>query len=407
MNIAIVAVGNEVLCGQIVNTNSSYIALEVEQLGAVVAHQQVVPDNVEAIKEAMETAYRYADVVLTVGGLGPTVDDLTRHGVAGFFGEDLVLDEPSLQGIEDFYKRINRTMSPNNKQQAYGFSSGRMVPNPRGTAPGLFLEKDGRAVFLLPGPPDELKPMVQNHVLPYIEKRLGDKRITQTYRLYGIGESAAEIKILDLYERYPQLNIAPYASISYTDYVVSTPQKHEGLLKPFHEDFHGILGGHIVGERGVPIAETIVGFLKRHSLTLATAESCTGGMLASELVNVPGVSDVFLEGMVTYTNEAKMKRLGVKAQTLQEHGAVSEECVREMAEGLRAVASSDFAVAISGIAGPTGGTDEKPVGLCHLAVATPTGTETESFIFPGDREKIRIRTTSAALYLIFRCLKAI
>lgn len=407
MKVAIVAVGNEVLCGQIVNTNSSYIAVAVEALGAVVAHQQVVPDKVEAIVAGLTEAYKYADLVLTVGGLGPTVDDLTRNGVASYFQEELVLDEPSLREIEAFYERINRVMSPNNRQQAMGFASGQMIPNPRGTAPGLFLEKNSKAVFLLPGPPDELKPMVQNAVLPYIEERLDIKLLTKSFRLYAIGESAAESKILSLYDQYPDVNLAPYASLSFVDYVMSASQKNEGQLHAFERDFRKILGEHIVGERGKPLAKTIVELLKTHKLTIAVAESCSGGMLASELVNVDGVSEVFREGLITYSNEAKMARLGVQSETLATYGAVSEETVREMADNLRLETGVDLAVSISGIAGPTGGTPEKPVGLCYLALSSKGKTVAESYIFPGDREKIRIRVTSMALYLIFKHLKTI
>jgi len=406
MKIAIVAVGNEVLCGQIVNTNSSFIAMEVEGLGAVVTHQQVVSDRVGAIVAGLEVAYKHADIVLTVGGLGPTVDDLTRHGVAEYFKEELVLDEPSLKEIEAFYERINRVMSPNNKQQAYGFRNGKMIPNPRGTAPGLFLEKDEKAIFLLPGPPDELKPMVRSVVLPYLRKRLDIKLLTKSFRLYGIGESAAEVKILDLYDQYPEVNLAPYASISYVDYVMSAAEKFEGQLCAFERDFRKILGEHIVGERGVPLAKTIVEILKTQNKTIAVAESCSGGMLASELVNIDGVSDVFLEGLVTYSNESKMKRLNVKAETLATYGAVSEQTVREMADNLRVQAGVDIAVSISGIAGPGGGTKDKPVGLCHLALSSDKETLAESYIFPGDREKVRIRATSMALYMVFRHLKA-
>ena len=407
MNIAIIAVGNEVLCGQIVNTNSSYIATEVENLGAVITHQQVVSDKEEAVVEALEVAYHYADIVVTVGGLGPTVDDLTRQGVAKFFKEELVEDADSLQKIEDFYKRIQRPMSPNNKQQALVFQSGKMLPNPRGTAPGLFLKKDDRTVFLLPGPPDELKPMVQAEILPYIKERLDVKLLTRTYRIYGIGESAAETKIMALYEQYPQVNLAPYASLSYVDYVMSAPENYEGQLDAFDKEFTEIFKDNIVGGRGVPLAKTVVELLKGKDLTIATAESCSGGMLASELVNVEGVSDVFLEGLVSYSNEAKIKRLGVSPETLKTYGAVSEQTVREMADGLRAQIGSDLAVSISGLAGPGGGTKEKPVGLCYMALSTKKGTVVESYIFPGDREKVRIRVTSAALFLIFKHIKTL
>ena len=408
MRIAILAVGNEVLSGEIVNTNGAFAAKEAELRGAIISRQLVLPDDVEKIREGLETAYRDAGVVIAIGGLGPTVDDLTRQGAAAYFGVELVLDEKILAGIEGFFSRVGRPMPPNNRQQALGFKTGTFLPNPNGTAPGLLLEKGGRTLFLLPGPPDELRPMVHTFVLPYIDRHMDTPLVTRSFRLYGIGESAAESRIIGLYEKYPQVNLAPYASISCLDYVLTAPKTFTSQLEAFEKDFLQLLGEHVAGVRGVPLAKTVVERLKRHDKTLVAAESCTGGMLASELINIPGVSPVFLEGVVSYSNLSKIRRLGVKEETLAAYGAVSAETACEMAQSLRQQWDCDYALSITGIAGPDGGTAEKPVGLCYIALAQKgRSVIVERFVFPGNREKIRLRAATAALYLLFRQIKTL
>lgn len=407
MKIAILAVGNEVLCGKIVNSNSAYLAAKAEELGAKVVHHQVVPDGVEAIAEGLETAYRHAQMVLTIGGLGPTVDDLTRQGVAAFFQEELVQDEKILAGLEAMFNRMGRPMTANNKQQALRFASGEVLDNPNGSAPGLFLEKNGRAVFLLPGPPNELKPMFEKDVLPYISARVEAPMISRSYRLYGTGESWAEDAIIGLYDKYPMVNIAPYASISYVDYILTALQTYQQQLDELERDFLDILGEHHVGTHETNLPQEVVRLMADKGLTLAVAESCTGGLLASEIVNVSGASQVLLEGLVTYSNESKMSRLQVKPGTLEAFGAVSAETALEMAVNLKAATGADAAIAITGVAGPGGGTPEKPVGLVFMTIILKDRVIPFSQVFNGNREKVRLRSTNQALYLLYRELKAL
>jgi len=405
MNIAILAIGNEVLCGKITNTNSAFIAREIEKIGGQVVYQQVVCDDEAQIVKGLKQAYTYADHVITIGGLGPTVDDLSRHGVAQYFEEALVFDEEIYKGIKAYFDKILRSMPANNKRQAYIFETGTVIPNPNGTAPGLALHKNKQTVFLLPGPPNELEPMVYDYILPYIQERVGDGQISRSYRLYGIGESFAEARIIGLYDQYPRLNIAPYCSVTYTDYVVSTCQSNEEELNAFEKDFLVLMKDYHIGNQLTQLSEEVIALLKEKKLTLSTAESCTGGLLASELVNVAGASEVFLEGFVTYSNEAKTKRLGVDTKLLAEDGAVSEAVAKAMSEGLKLTTGTDVAIGITGIAGPDGGTETKPVGLTYISVTIKNETFVKHYIFYGNREKIRQRAMTQALFLLYHNIK--
>lgn len=406
MNVAILAIGNEVLCGKITNTNSTFMAREIERIGGTVVYQQVVCDDESQIAKGLKQAYTYADHVITIGGLGPTVDDLSRQGVAKYFNETLVIDEETYKGIKAYFDKISRSMPDNNMRQAYVFASGTIIPNPNGTAPGLALHKNKQTVFLLPGPPNELEPMFNDYVLPYIKERVGDGQISRSYRLYGIGESFAEARIIGLYDKYPRLNIAPYCSITYTDYVVTTCLTNEDQLNAFEEDFLALMKNYHIGNQMTQLGEEVIALFKEKKLTLSTAESCTGGLIASELVNVAGASEVFLEGFVTYSNEAKTKRLGVDTQLLVEHGAVSEAVARAMSEGLKLTTKTDVAIGITGIAGPGGGTEMKPVGLTYISITTKNETVVKRYIFYGNREKIRQRAMTQALFLLYHNIKA-
>ena len=404
MNVAILAIGNEVLCGKIVDTNGATISREIERVGAKVVHREVVLDTIHDIVLGLRHAYEYADFVITMGGLGPTLDDLTRAGVAQFFDEELVYDADIHQSIARIFARMNREMPENNKHQAYRFANGIVLDNPNGTAPGLSLEKEGRQVFLLPGPPNEMLPMFETYVLPMIKRRVEVPLITRSYRLYGIGESPADEKIIHLYEAYPLLDIAPYCSISYVDYVVSAKELDEAQLDHFESDFLAILGDYCVGSADISLSERVVSKLKDKNLTIAVAESCTGGLLASELIDVPGVSAVFLEGLVVYSNEAKMARLGIASETLSAYGAVSQEVAHEMVERLAKQSGADVAVSITGIAGPDGGSDEKPVGTVYIGVLMLSNVQVVKYNFSGSRDKIRERATHQALYTLFKLL---
>ena len=407
MNVAILAIGNEVLSGKTINTNSAFIAKQVEQLGGKVTHQQVVPDLEDEIVRGLEIAYTYADLVITIGGLGPTVDDLSREGVAKYFKTELVYDDEIYEGICEYFRRSNREIPNNNHRQAYKFKEGLVLPNNNGTAPGLFLKQDNKSVFLLPGPPAELELMFSESVRPYFIDQIKERKISNSYRLCGIGESYAEEMILHLYGRYPHLNIAPYCAPDKVDYIVSTVDAYEEDLRAFDEEFKEIMKDYYIGDQNTDLATEIVRLLKEKQLKIATAESCSGGLLSSTLVNVSGASSVFLEGIVTYSYESKLNRLNIDVNRLMEFGAVSEEIARDMAFNLEKLTGADITVGVTGIAGPGGGSELKPVGLVYIAINVCGQIFLKSYIFNGNREKIRQRTVAEALYWLHYYIKAL
>ena len=407
MNVAILAIGNEVLCGKTINTNSAFIAKEVELLGGKIVYQQVVPDIEDEIVRGLEIAYTYADVVLTIGGLGPTVDDLTREGVAKYFKVKLVYDEFIYKGICDYFRRSNKPVPSNNIRQAYRFEQGLILPNSNGTAPGLFLNQDNKAIFLLPGPPTELELMFLESVKPYFIDQIKEKKISSSYRLCGIGESYAEELILHLYERYPQLNIAPYCTLEHVDYIVSTLECYEGELRSFEQEFKEIMKDYYIGNQNTNLAEEIVHLLTEKNLKIATAESCSGGLLSSTIVNVSGASNVFLEGVVTYSYESKLNRLNIDVDRLMQFGAVSEEIAYDMALNLQSLTGADVTVSVTGIAGPGGGSELKPVGLVYIGINVCGQIFVKSYILNGNREKIRRLTVAKALYWLHHYIKAL
>lgn len=407
MNIAILAVGNEILCGKTINTNSAFIAKEVELLGGKVIHQQVVPDIEDEIVKGLEIAYIYADVVITIGGLGPTIDDLTRDGVAKYFKVKLVYDECIYEDICDYFRRSHKPVPSNNIRQAYKFEEGLILPNSNGTAPGLFLNKDNKTIFLLPGPPAELELMFLESVKPYFIDQIKEKKISSSYRLCGIGESYAEELILHLYKRYPQLNIAPYCTLEHVDYIVSTLDCYEDELKSFDQEFKRIMKDYYIGNQNTNLAEEIVHRLTEKNLKIATAESCSGGLLSSTLVNISGASNVFLEGIITYSYESKLNRLNIDLNRLMQFGAVSEEIAYDMALNLKSLTGADITISVTGIAGPAGGSELKPVGLVYIAINICGQIFVKSYILNGNREKIRRLTVAKALYLLHHHIKSL
>ena len=404
LKIAILAIGNEVLCGKVVDTNSAVISREIEKLGAKVVHHEVVLDNIDDIVRGLRNAYEYANFVITIGGLGPTVDDLTREGVAHYFNEELIYDEYLYALIEQHFSRMKRQMPKNNVKQAYRFAKGQVLENNNGTAPGLRLDQENKKIFLLPGPPNEMLPLFENDVKPVINQLIDEPNITRSYRLYGIGESPAEEKILHLYHKYPMLEIAPYCTISFIDYVATAKASAVQKLDEFEKDFLEILKRYCIGAATAEINQQVVAELKKQKMTVAVAESCTGGMLASAIIDVPGASIVFQEGFVTYSNESKIKRLKVKPATIATYGAVSAECVEEMVQGLQEATGADIAIAITGIAGPEGGSADKPVGTTFIGISIKNKNYIYPCNFSGNREKIRIRCRDQALFLLNQLL---
>ncbi len=401
----IIAVGTELLMGQIVNTNAQYLSERLTQPGIAVLYQSVVGDNPQRLREETERAKDRCDIIIFTGGLGPTDDDLTKETVAEVFNKKLELHRPSLDKIKAYIKGWDKNMPPNNIKQAYLPADGVIIPNNNGTAPGCIMEDGGCTAILLPGPPSEMKPMFEETVLPYLSRRCGQTLYSVVLRLFGIGESAAALKIDNLIKNRTNPTVAPYAKDAEVTFRVTALAENETrakeLLAPVIEEIYRELGEYIYAEGdGATMEETVVKLLKKKGKTLATAESCTGGLIGEKITSVPGSSEVYGFGFITYANEAKERLLGVKRETLEAYGAVSPETAAEMAEGARRNSGADIAVAVTGIAGPGGGTPEKPVGLVYVGVSSENGTNTVRLELSGNRDKVRQRTCMNALNLV-------
>lgn len=410
MKAEIIAVGTELLLGDIVNTNAQYLSKELAALGINVYRQTVVGDNEERVLKAFDDAFESCDLIITTGGLGPTEDDLTKELAAKYFNKELVLHEESLKEIEKYFKNNGRKLEGNNKKQAYFPKDSIVMANPCGTAPGCIIEgKSNKIIVVLPGPPREMEPMFNNHVVPYLEKYIDSVLVSKVLRVFGIGEAYMEELVRDLIKEGKNPTVAPYAKnvdvILRITAKAKDKEEAKKLIEPLEKEIRNRLGDNIYGEGETTLENVVCEMLVNNNLTISTTESCTGGLLAGKLINYPGVSSVFLEGAVTYSNEAKMKRLGVKKETLDNFGAVSEECAREMAEGIDKAAGTDIGLSTTGLAGPGGGTDEKPVGLVYVGLHMNGKTEVKKFNFQGDRQKVRERTVMNTLDWLRRKLQ--
>ena len=410
----IVTVGTEILLGNIVNTNSAYLAVECANLGLTVYYQSVVGDNEERMKAVIRTALDRSDVVILTGGLGPTEDDLTKEVTAEVMGMPLVEDAHSRERIERYmkeYKKNNsqRRITSNNYKQALIPEGALVLDNHNGTAPGLILEKDGKIAILLPGPPVELKPMFTEEVYPYLRKKQPEIIYSQVVKICGIGESQVAEDIQDMIQAQTNPTIAPYAKVGevHLRITAKASDEKEGkkLIKPVVRELKRRFGRNIFAtEAEKTLEEAVVDMLHDQQLTLALAESCTGGEIAARIVNVPGASQVFTHGFVTYSNRAKRKCLGVKKATLKLEGAVSAKCAKEMAKGGCNAAEADICLSITGLAGPDGGTKETPVGTVFMGCCYNGKVVTREFHFTGNRTKIRQQATAHALAFLRECM---
>ncbi len=408
MNAEILSVGTELLMGQIANTDAQFLSRGLNELGVNVFYHTVVGDNPGRLQRQLRQAWERSDLIVTTGGLGPTEDDLTKEAVAEFLGLPMELHRPTLEVMERYFQGIGRAMTPNNEKQAY-FPKGCLVlDNPNGTAPGCIVEQEGRIFVVLPGPPRELNPMFENHVRPYLLRR-GDAKITsRILHIFGMGESEAAYRLQTLIERQDNPTLATY--VGQGDVLLrvtartAPDEDPEQLLAPMVRQIEALLGDVVISDDNETLPEVVVRLLSNQEKTLACAESCTGGLLSSMIVDVPGASDVLLEGAVTYSNEAKMRRLAVPEAVLAQHGAVSEACARAMAEGMRRTSGADFALATTGIAGPGGGTPDKPVGLIYAALASDSGVTVETYHLKRDRALNRRTTALNALDMLRRHL---
>lgn len=404
----IVSVGTELLMGQIVNTDAQFIASHLAPLGYRALYQVTVGDNPARLAGVVQSALARADVLLFTGGLGPTDDDLTKETVAQALGLEMAVVPEEEARLRAYFASRGKEMTPNNLKQARFPTGSIILPNPNGTAPGCIMEADGKAAILMPGPPRELYPMFRDHVLPYLEKRSGVRLHSRELRIFGMGESEVTYRLRDLIAAQTNPTIAPYVKTSEVTLRVTAQcqddAEGERLVAPVIDAILARLGSIVYSTNGESLPALCVRLLLRQGATLAVAESCTGGMLASSIVDIPGCSACFLEGAVTYANGAKVRRLGVSEGTLATDGAVSLACAQQMAEGLRAAAGTTYALATTGIAGPDGGTPEKPVGLVYVALAGPSRTEVRKLLLSGDRARIRTAATLHALDLLRRSL---
>lgn len=408
MKCEILSVGTEILLGDILNTNSRYLSNELANLGIDVYYHQVVGDNRERILNALKEAFSRSDIIITTGGLGPTKDDMTKELVAEFLGMDMYLHEESLKKIEDYFKKMGRIPVKSNEKQAYFPKEAIILENNNGTAPGAIFEKDGKAIIVLPGPPKEMEPMFNESVRKYLESLTGYTIVSEVLRVFGIGESEAENKLQDLIDNGKNPTIAPYAKEGEVTFRITAKGKDEEqarkLIKPLKEEVYNRLGNLIYNTGDVSIQETVGEMLVNKNMTIGVSESCTGGLVSAKLIEYPGISSVFLEGAVTYSNEAKMRTLNVKKDTLEKFGAVSEETAREMAEGIAKRCGSRIGVSTTGIAGPGGGTEEKPVGLVYIGVYIDGETKVERHVFSGNRSAVRNKASMTALNMIRKSL---
>jgi nicotinamide-nucleotide amidase len=407
--VELIAVGTEILLGNIVNTNAAYLSEKCAELGFSCYYQSVVGDNAKRLEETIRQALSRADIVLLSGGLGPTEDDLTKETAAAVLGKKLVLHEKSREAIRTYFRKKGMEIAENNWKQAMVPEDCIVIDNPNGTAPGIIMEDQGRHLILMPGPPGELIPMFEDSISPYLQNLQTEVIYSKTVKVCGVGESKAEMQIKDLIDQQSNPTIATYAKIGEVHLRVTaraeSKEKAKQLVKPMVKELKRRFGDSVyTTKEKVTLEQSVADLLKERGYTITTAESCTGGMLAARLINVPGVSEVYRTGFITYANKAKRKELGVLKETLRLYGTVSRETAMEMVRGAAEHADAEVALATTGIAGPDGGTETKPVGLVYISCYVAGEVTVREYRFSGNRAKIRESAVAAALTLARECL---
>lgn len=407
----LVTTGSELLLGQIVNTNAAYMAQELNRMGVDVCFQTTVGDNRVRMKEVLTHALSRADLVITSGGLGPTRGDITKEVSAEIMGRTMARNEECVARLKAHFARLGREMTENNLRQAMIPEGAHIFVNQAGTAPGVALEKDGKLLVNLPGPPSEMKDMFQRSLAPYLVEKYGISSIiySRVLHTYGIGESMLETKIDDLIlaQKNPTLAllVRPTGVIIRITAKAENKAAAETLIAPVEKEIRARLGSFVYGADEEKMEEIVGKELLENKLTVAAAESCTGGLVASRLTDVAGSSGYVKGGIVSYTDEVKANTLGVSREILAEYGAVSEPTARAMAEGVRKVLGADVAISTTGLAGPGGGTEKTPVGTVFIAVSGASGTLAEKHNFTGTRGQVKFRASQAALALLRKYIK--
>jgi len=405
MKAEIVATGTELLLGETLNTSVHFLTGKLSSLGIEVDYHTTVGDNSERLEQVLRQAIERTDLLVTTGGLGPTVDDLTKELVAKVLNIKMELDPSSLEQIKQFFGRRKAPMPLNNEKQAYFPQNSKILPNPIGTAPGAIIEKNGKTVIILPGPPFEMTPMFNTYVWPELQKNIdpnAERMNERVLKVFGMGESAIEEVLADLISLTNlSMSLLAKRAEMHIRLVARSSRKMsteaDEVLNRAEEEIRRRLGNKVFGRDQETMIGIVGQLLKNQQLTIATAESCTGGLLGASLTQEPGSSGFYLGGVISYSNSLKQGLLGVNEESLLKYGAVSEEVASEMAEGIRSQVGADLAISTTGIAGPGGGTDQKPVGLVYVGLATAKGVQVEKIQLYGEREYVRQLTVQAAL----------
>lgn len=401
----IIAIGSEMLGPEKVDTNSLFLTQQLNDLGISLTGKQVVGDSLHLIAEAVMQCLTRCDLVLISGGLGPTEDDLTREAVAQALGRGLVFQEEILEGIRERFRRFGRPMTERNRKQAFVIEGARVLPNPHGTAPGQVAEIDGKLLFLLPGPPRELMPMVLEHCVPLWRAHFPLRVLrTFTFRIAGLGESEVDDRVAPIYSKVtnPETTILASAGDITLQFRATADSEEEALRMnaALADPIRAELGDRIYSENGDSLEKVVLDLLAARGATVAVAESCTGGELAARLTDVPGASRCFVGGFLVYTDAQKQRLAGVDAALLEQHSAVSEAVAKALAANTQARTGATYALSVTGYAGPDGGTEKDPVGTVYLGLATPEGVAARRYRFTGDRVRVRSLATQYALDLL-------
>lgn len=402
MNAEILCIGTELLHGDISNTNAQFISQELAKIGIDVHYHTVVGDNPKRMVDAYTLAFSRADIVISTGGLGPTQDDITKEILAEYFDLEMVFDQKSMDHVTQIYSKFRKDMPENNIRQAYFPEGAIILDNPNGTANGCIIKgKNDKIGILMPGPPFEMKPMLKNSIIPYLKGYSNEVVVSKKITVSNIGESAAEMMILDLIEIQTNPTIAPYAGRGKCVFRVTAKAKTEeegySMIEPVANELLRRFGDNaFISEEASLEKEAFDTFIEKN-ITIATAESCTGGLVASKIIEYPGSSKIFLEGFITYSNEAKVNTLGVNQDLIDKYGAVSEQVAIAMAKCAAQKSGAMLGIATTGVAGPGGGTDEKPVGLVYIGVYYDGKTYVKELRANGERSIIRERAAIMAM----------
>lgn len=407
----IIAIGSELLTPQRTDTNSLWLTERLNSIGVEVKLKTIVGDDVARLEETIRDALKRSDIVITTGGLGPTEDDITRQISARAVGRELVYHDELEADLRERFKRWGREMPEINKRQAFVIDGAVILPNPNGSAVGMFLKLDGQFLAIFPGPPREMRPMFEQYVLPVLQENAGGVLVRRrVLRVSGMGESAVDEVIAPIYKSYDSVETSIlFSRIEIEIHLTAkstNPEQAESTLDELAGKIAEALGAAVFATNGETMEEVVGKLLGDRGETLSVAESCTGGLIGMRLTEIAGSSRYFMEGAVVYANAAKIRALGVPEQMLTEHGAVSAETAEAMAAGIRERSGTEHSISVTGIAGPDGGTAEKPVGTVFIGYSGKQGTRSMKFVFPGDRELVRWRASQAALdYLRRQILK--